>query len=50
MKIGETIKLKDLDFKRPGTGLNPSDVRKIINKKLKRNIKKDHLFKISDVK
>ena len=50
MKIGETIKLKDLDFKRPGTGLNPSDVRKIINKKLIRNIKKDHLLKISDVK
>tara|TARA_B110000967_G_C18901075_1_gene575159 strand:- start:7295 stop:8344 length:1050 start_codon:yes stop_codon:yes gene_type:complete len=50
MNKGEVIKLKDLNFKRPGTGLSPSDVKKIINKKLKKNIKKDHLFKVSDMK
>ena len=42
--------MKDLDYKRPGTGLSPKEIKKIIGKKLKKNINKDHIFKLSDIK
>ena len=29
--------MKDLDFKRPGIGINPKEVKKILGKKLKKN-------------
>ena len=41
---GSKIKLSDLTFKRPGTGIPPYMVNKIINKRLKRNILKDQLI------
>lgn len=44
------IQTKDLSFKRPGTGLNPKEIKKIIGKKLKKNIDKDYIFKLSDIK
>ena len=37
--MGYKIQKKDLVFKRPGTGISPMDVNKIIGKKLKMNIK-----------
>lgn len=42
--IGKIVKFEDLDFKRPGTGIPPNDYRKIINRKLNRNINRDELF------
>ena len=40
--------MKDLDFKRPGIGINPKEVKKILGKKLKKIINKDHIFKLTD--
>ena len=50
LKIGEQIKLKNLNFKRPGFGISPVEVRKILNKKVKKEIKKDRLIKISNLR
>ena len=44
------IKLSDLDFKRPGTGICPSKVNSIIGKKIKYNVNKDYIFKKTDFK
>lgn len=38
---GYTITRNDLAYKRPGTGIPPSEVHKLINKKLKYNVRKD---------
>jgi len=35
--------------KRPGTGLNPSDLDKIIGKKAKKHIAKDEIFHLNMV-
>lgn len=49
-KKGHKIQIKDLDFKRPGTGINPKEVKKILGKKLIKTINKDHIFKLTDFK
>ncbi|MBU3181559.1 N-acetylneuraminate synthase [Clostridium psychrophilum] len=41
IKSGECIKIVDLDYKRPGTGLSPKFYNYIIGKKTKRDIKMD---------
>ncbi|MGH4052854.1 MAG: N-acetylneuraminate synthase [Clostridium sp.] len=41
IKQGECIKIIDLDYKRPGTGLSPKFYNYIIGKKTKRDIKMD---------
>lgn len=48
LKKGIIIKKNDLNFKRPGDGISPSDYKKIIGKKLKKNIKFDQQFKLKD--
>ncbi len=40
LSIGKTITKKDITFIRPGGGLNPSDEKKIVGKKLKYEVKK----------
>ena len=37
-----------LDFKRPGTGLSPKNINRIIGKKIKRTIKFDEILKEED--
>lgn len=44
------IKLSDIAFKRPGRGISPLDYRKIINKRLKKNINKNELILLKNVK
>ena len=41
-KLGKNhkIQMKDLDYKRPGTGLSPKEIKKIIGKKLKKILTK----------
>ncbi len=39
LKKGAIIKKNDICFKRPGTGFSPLDMRKILGKKIKRDIK-----------
>ena len=49
IKKGILIKQDMLIIKRPGTGLQPSEIKKIIGKKAKRTIKKDEILKESMV-
>lgn len=49
-KEGETIKLENLEFKRPGTGIRPDEVKYVIGKKIIRNIEKDEILKWEDIK
>lgn len=44
MSIGEKITEDKLTFKRPGTGIYPSELDKIIGKKVKKDIKEDDLI------
>lgn len=46
---GHVLSQADLDFKRPGTGIEPKDWKKLINRKLTKNISADSLFSWSDV-
>jgi len=41
---GEVITLENIAFKRPGTGISPKDVGKIIGRKVKHSIGKDQLL------
>ena len=41
---GHILKYSDLAFKSPGGGLKPYEFNLILNKKLKKDIKKDELF------
>ena len=41
---GEKITLSDVSFKRPGTGIPPFEINRVLNKKLKKNILKDQLL------
>lgn len=50
LKEGETIKLENLEFKRPGTGIRPDEVKYVIGKKIIRNIEKDEILKWKDLK
>ena len=49
INIGKIIKKNDICFKRPGTGISPLNFKKLINKKTKKVIIKDRLFKLSDL-
>lgn len=46
---GTIITKSMLIVKRPGTGIEPRDIDKIIGKKVKRNIRKDSLIKWQDI-
>lgn len=50
MKKGEEIKLEDLEFKRPGTGIRPDELSYVIGKVVIRNIEKDEILKWEDIK
>ena len=41
IKKGEILRFKDIIIKRPGLGFKPRDLKKILNKKVKKNILKD---------
>lgn len=48
IKKGEKFSRKNLTIKRPGTGIKPKHLHKIIGAKASKNIKKDSLIKMSD--
>lgn len=50
LKLGTKIKLSDVKFKRPGFGIAPRDIKKILNKKVIKEIQKDRLIKVSHLK
>jgi len=47
---GQLLKLSDIKFKRPGTGLAPDQKNNILGKIAKKNIEKGQILKISDFK
>ncbi len=49
LKKGHVIKLDDIDFKRPGTGMAPDEVKYIIGKKINKDIGYDELIKWEDL-
>lgn len=49
INIGKLIKKNDICFKRPGTGISPLDFKKLINKKARKVIIKDRIFKLKDL-
>ncbi len=48
MRAGEIIQLSDLDFKRPGTGIEPYLVSEIIGKVLVNNLPEDFILSSND--
>ncbi len=46
---GETIRREDITFKRPGTGIPPYEVDKIVGRKVKHDLPPDHILKWSDL-
>lgn len=44
IKKDEEISLENIDFKRPGTGISPSDINEVIGKKAKVDISEDELL------
>tara|TARA_Y100000768_G_scaffold113266_1_gene83470 strand:+ start:25412 stop:26443 length:1032 start_codon:yes stop_codon:yes gene_type:complete len=50
MQKNQKIKLEDLTFKKPGTGLKTIDLKRIIGKKLVKSKSKKRLLRLSDVK
>jgi sialic acid synthase SpsE len=49
IKKGTKITFEKIDIKRPGYGLSPKLIPKIIGKTVKRNILKDRVLKLSDI-
>lgn len=49
MRKGEVIHEKDLDFKRPGTGINPDELSYVIGRSLKHDVEYDHELEWSDL-
>lgn len=49
MKKGERINRSDIDFKRPGTGISPAEIRYVIGRRLSRDMEPDVELKWSDV-
>jgi N-acetylneuraminate synthase/N,N'-diacetyllegionaminate synthase len=49
IKKGSIINEKMILIRRPGTGLSPDNLYKIIGKKAKKNMKKDHIFQTEDI-
>ena len=49
LKRNEKITLEKIQLRRPGNGIAPNKVVRILGKKVKRNIGKDSLLKMSDI-
>ena len=49
LEEGYILTEDDIDFKRPGTGIKPDELKYIIGRKLKRNIKEDEFINWEDL-
>ena len=47
---GQKIQLNMLDSKRPGTGISPSEIERVIGREIKTDLAKDTLIKWDDLK
>ena len=50
LKKGDKINLSNLSFKKPDNGISASEYKKILGKKVLREIKKDYKFSLKDFK
>ncbi len=50
IKKGIKIRKNDIEFKRPGTGVSPLNLKKIIGKITKKNIRPNRIIKLNDLK
>ena len=50
IKRGQILTKENLIMKRPGTGISPTQINKIIGKIAKRNLQDDYAIKFSDIK
>lgn len=48
MKKGEVLRLEDLDFKRPGTGIHPDELTYVVGRSLTRDVAPDDELEWSD--
>ena len=46
---GQILKKRDLICKRPATGISPTKFTKVIGKKVRRNLKEDHILRTKDL-
>ena len=44
IKAGGRIRLEDLDFKRPGTGISPGDLQKVVGRRVNRDLDADQIL------
>jgi len=49
LKKGHKIKKNDIDFQRPGTGINPFEYDKIIGRILNKDLDKEHILSYKDL-
>ncbi|MBL41947.1 MAG: N-acetylneuraminate synthase [Rhodospirillaceae bacterium] len=49
LPIGKILEIKDLNFKKPGTGINANKYKSVINKKVKKEIQVDQLLTWDDL-
>ena len=50
LKKNTIIRKKDILFKRPGTGISPNDLKKILGKKTNKDIGEDRLIKLKNIR
>ncbi len=46
---GEIIKIDDLDFKRPGTGISPAEINYVVGRTVKNTLQEDSVIKWEDL-
>jgi len=46
---GQTLRKEDLICKRPATGISPTEFSRVIGKKVRRNLKEDHILRKKDL-
>jgi len=49
LKSGHVLRLEDLDFKRPGTGIRPDEYPYVLGRRLARDLEADHELSWSDL-
>ena len=49
LKKGEKLTRDKICFMKPGYGISPFDYKKILNKKIRKNIKKHNLILLDDI-
>ncbi|HEX7363470.1 MAG TPA: N-acetylneuraminate synthase family protein [Bryobacteraceae bacterium] len=49
LKAGEKITAADLDYKRPGNGINPDEIRYVVGRAVKRDVESEEELEWSDI-